>query len=146
MKLFSRSALNYSSDPAVQAEIMSWLFLQVTSLGPNVWQYLNWEHRPEMQQARPVFHSEILRLLGVFNERLSRPGTNGWVTDHGFSIADIVWAPIVEGWKQKRCGFSLKDFPAIEKWSDQVYARPAVKRAYETGGLFFGERPGYPKS
>ena len=37
-----------SSDLAVQAEIMSWLLIRVTSLGLNVWQFLNWEHRPEI--------------------------------------------------------------------------------------------------
>ena len=140
------SLLTSSADPGVQAEIMSWLFLQVTSLGPNVWQFLNWEHRPEMKDARPVFHSEILRILGILEERLSRPGTNGWISEHGYSIADICWAPLVDGWKQKRTQFTLKDFPAIEKWSDRVYGREAVKKAYDTCGLFFGERPGYPKS
>jgi glutathione S-transferase len=125
---------------------MSWLLLQVTSLGPNVWQYLNWENRPEMREARPVFHSEICRIVGILNDRLSRPGTNGWITSHGFSIADITWAPLVDGWKQQRCGFSLKDFPAVEKWSDKIYARDAVNKAYVTAGLFFGDRPGYPKA
>jgi len=99
-----------------------------------------------MHQARPVFRSEILRLLGILNDRLSRPGSNGWITDHGFSIADIVWVPLVDGWKQKRCGFSLKDFPAIEDWSDRIFGREAVKKSYETVGLFSGERPGYPKA
>lgn len=135
-----------SSDLSVQAEIMSWLFLQVTSLGPIVWQYLHWEHRKEMQEARPVFHSEILRILGILEKRLSRPGTNGWISDHGFSIADITWAPRVYGWKQKRCQFNLKDFPPMEKWSDKIYGRNAVNKAYDTAGLFFGDRPGYPKA
>ena len=99
-----------------------------------------------MQSARPVFRSEILRLLGVLEARLARPGTNGWITEHGFSVADIVWVPMVDGWKQKRCGIDLKEFPNIEKWSDRIYAREGVRRAYDTGGLFFGERPGYPKS
>lgn len=125
---------------------MSWVFLQVTSLGPNVWQFLNWEHRSEMRDARRVFHSEILRILGILEERLSRPDTNGWISSHGCSIADICWAPLVDGWKQKRCQFDLKDFPAIKKWSDNVYGREAVKRAYDTAGLFFGDRAGYPKS
>jgi glutathione S-transferase len=99
-----------------------------------------------MKDARPVFHSEILRILGILEERLSRPGTNGWISEHGYSIADICWAPLVDGWKQKRTQFTLKDFPAIEKWSDRVYGREAVKKAYDTCGLFFGERPGYPQS
>jgi glutathione S-transferase len=123
---------------------MCWVFLQVTSLGPFTWQYLNWENHPDMQQARPVFHSEILRLLGILNDRLSRPGTNGWISDHGYSIADIMWAPLVDGWKQKRCQYSLKDFPAIEEWSDRIYRRAAVDKAYKVCGLFFGDRPGYP--
>jgi glutathione S-transferase len=123
---------------------MSWLFLQVTSLGPNVWQFLNWEHHPKMQEARPVFHDEIIRILGLLEDRLSRPGTNGWISEHGYSIADIIWIPLVDGWKQKRCQFSLTDFPAIEKWSDRIYARKAVKTAYDTCGLFFGSRAGYP--
>jgi glutathione S-transferase len=141
-----RSLLMSSADPGVQAEIMSWLFLQVTSLGPIVWQFLHLEHRPEMKDALPVFHSEILRILGLLEKRLSRPGTNGWISEYGFSVADICWAPLVDGWKQKRAQFTLKDFPAIEKWSDRVYGREAVKKAYDTCGLFFGTRPGYPQS
>ena len=135
-----------SADPAVQAEIMCWLFLQVTSLGPNVWQYLNWETREEMQSARPVFRSEIIRILHLLEDRLSRPGSNGWISDHGMSIADIAWAPLVDGWKQKRCNVDLRKegLKEVEKWSDRIYARPAVKRAYDVCGLFFGERPGYP--
>ena len=136
--------LTNSADPAMQAEIMSWLFLQVTSLGPHVWQYLNWEHRPEIQSARPIYHSEILRILGILEERLGRPGPNGWITDHGFSIADIVWVPMVDGWKQNRCGIDLGEFPRIREWSDRIYGRETVRRAYETGGLFFGARAGYP--
>jgi glutathione S-transferase len=129
-----------SSDPAIQAGIMSWLFLQVTSLGPSVWQFLNWA---KMQEARPVFHDEIIRILGLLEDRLSRPGTNGWISEHGYSIAAIIWIPLVDGWK-RRCQVSLKDFPAIEEWSDWIYARNAVKKAYDTCGLFFGNRPGYP--
>lgn len=56
---------------------MTWLFFQVTSPGPNIWQRFNWEHRPEMQQARPVFHPEIVRVLGISNEGLRRQGTIG---------------------------------------------------------------------
>ena len=135
-----------SADPVVQAEIMCWLFLQVTSLGPNVWQYLNWETREEMQSARPVFRSEIIRILHLLEDRLSRPGSNGWISDHGMSIADIAWAPLVDGWKQKRCNVDLRKegLKEVEKWSDRIYARPAVKKAYDVCGLFFGERPGYP--
>lgn len=54
--------------------------------------------------------------------------------------------PMVDGWKQKRCRIDLKKFPNIEKWSDRIYGRETVKKAYDTGGLFFGERPGYPRS
>ena len=65
------------SDPQFRWKIMSWLFLQVTSLGPIVWQYLHWEHRKEMQEARPVLPLEILRVLGILEKRLCRPGTIG---------------------------------------------------------------------
>jgi glutathione S-transferase len=140
------NGLTYSADLAVQAEIMSWLFLQVTSLGPIVWQLAHWDHLPEMKLALPAFQSEIIRLIGVLNDRLARPGSNGWISAHGFSIADIVWAPMVDGFKQKKFGFTLKDYPAVEKWSDQIYARDAVKKGYTTAGVFFGNRPGYPKS
>jgi glutathione S-transferase len=99
-----------------------------------------------MQLARPVFQSEIKRLIGVLNDRLERPGSNGWISTHGFSIADIVWVPLVDGWKQNRCGFSLKDYPTVERWSDEIFGRVAVQRAYDTCGLFFGDRPGYPKA
>jgi glutathione S-transferase len=98
-----------------------------------------------MKLARPVFHSEIRRILGILNERLERPKSNGWISIHGYSIADIAWAPFVDGWKQKRMNVSLKEFPAVEKWSDRIYGRVAVEKAYNICGAFFGDRPGYPK-
>jgi hypothetical protein len=65
------------------------LFLQVTSLGPNVWQLLSWEYRKEMKHARPVFHSEILHILSTLEVQLSCSATNGWISDHGHRIADV---------------------------------------------------------
>jgi glutathione S-transferase len=98
-----------------------------------------------MKLARPVFHSEIRRILEILNERLERPKSNRWISIHGYSIADIAWAPFVDGWKQKRMNVSLKEFPAVEKWSDRIYGRVAVEKAYNICGAFFGDRPGYPK-
>lgn len=44
-------------------------------------------------------------------------------------VVDITWAALVDGWKQKPCQLNLKDFPAIKKWSDNIYKRGGVKKA-----------------
>jgi GST-like protein len=112
------------ADPAGRGRVNSWLFLQVSGVGPmqgqaNVFLHYFGEDLPRVA-ARYV--NETKRLYGIVNDRL---GVNEWLADD-YSIADIAMFP----WMiiSEYANVSLDDYPNIKAWTERMHARPAVQR------------------
>jgi GST-like protein len=116
-----------SAEPRRRAEAMQWLFWQSSGLSPLAGQAIHFI-RYAPQEARPYgqlrYLGEVRRHYGVLDTHLQgRAFVAG-----DFSIADIGcfgWVNLYD-----RYGYTLSDWPNLERWWRSVAERPAVVRAY----------------
>lgn len=115
------------TDVKGRSEVIQWLMFQMGGLGPmqgqaNVFfRYMN----EKIPTAIDRYQNETRRLYGVLNKRLS---DNEYLAGD-YSIADIAnwsWTRI-HNW----AGISIDDFEHLQRWLDQLEARPALKRGAE---------------
>ena len=107
-------------------EAMQWLFWQMGGLGPMLGQNHHFsQYAPEkIPYAIDRYVNETTRLYRVLDRRL----TDREYVAGTYSIADMAIYPwIVPHEKQ---GQTLSDLPHLQRWFQQIAARPAVKRAY----------------
>jgi GST-like protein len=107
-------------------QTLQWLFWQMAGLGPMLGQNHHFsQYAPEpIPYAINRYLKETERLYGVLDDRLAeREFVAG-----DYSIADMAIYPwIVPHQKQ---GQNLADTPHLQRWFEQLAARPAVQRAY----------------
>lgn len=114
----------YPSNERAKADVDQWLFWQVGGLGPMVGQRNHFAHAaPEkILYAIDRYTKEVERLFGVMNKRLEgRPYLAG-----AYSIADIASFPAARIWKT--LGQDITKFPNVERWLNDIGARPAVSK------------------
>lgn len=112
-----------------RADVLQWLFWQMGGLGPMAGQNHHFgTYAPEkIPYAIDRYVNETARLYSVMDNRLAdREFLAG-----DYSIADMACYPWVV--PHERQGQDLADFPNLKRWFDAIWARPAVKRAYEKG-------------
>ena len=74
------------------------------------------------------FDDEVHRIYGVMNNRLyDRP----YLAGPDYSIADIAAYPWTVAWEQQ--GIDLGEFRYVERWFEELSARPAVQRVLAVG-------------
>jgi GSH-dependent disulfide-bond oxidoreductase len=115
------------ADVRGRVEVMQWLFWQMAGLGPMAGQNHHFvQYAPErIAYAMDRYVNETNRLYGVLDKRLSdRDFVAG-----DYSIADMAIYPWIVPYKKQMQ--SLEDFPNLKRWFDSIWARPAVKRAYD---------------
>jgi GST-like protein len=107
-------------------EIMQWLMVQMSTIGPMLGQLNHFRLLPK--DSEPYAHGRYFalarRLYGLLNERLRE---REWLAGDAYSIADIAafpWARYLE-----RHGFEAGRHPSLLRWRDAVAQTPAVKRA-----------------
>jgi glutathione S-transferase len=91
-----------------------------------------------MQQSRPFFRSEVLRLLKVLDTHLGQ-SKSGYISPHGYSYVDMGWCVYSDHYVQKGVGFSLDEFPNVKGWHERIYGREGVRRAHERLGIRYEE-------
>jgi GSH-dependent disulfide-bond oxidoreductase len=107
--------------------ITEWLFWQMGGLGPMAGQNHHFvQYAPEkIPYAIERYVRETNRLYGVLNRHLE--GRNYIAED--YSIADMACYPwIVPHQRQQQ---KLEDFPNLQRWFENIKARPAVIRVYQ---------------
>lgn len=125
----------YSADEATRARIDSWLFWQMSGLGPMSGQ-VNWFARAAQKEGRDPaetslalhrFRKETARLFAVLEEALAgRDFLCG-----AYSIADMAIWPWIEKYPDN--GGGLAAHPNIAAWHARIRERPAVQRALTVG-------------
>lgn len=130
-----RTGLFYPADEARRTRIDSWLFWQMSGLGPMSGQ-VNWFARAAAKPGRdPLetglalhrYHKETARLFAVLDGALA----DGGYLCGDYSIADMCVWPWIEKYPEN--GGGLAAWPNIAAWHARIAARPAVQRALTVG-------------
>ncbi len=108
-----------------RAEVMAWLMVALTSLGPYTGQAHHWtELAPEKPDAARAYSLGLVeRVYRLLDGRLAQvPFLGG----EAYSVADVAAYPWVAraGWAERR----IADTPNLARWFAEVGARPAVQR------------------
>lgn len=112
-------------EPRARAEVMAWLMVALTSLGPYTGQAHHWtELAPEKPDAARRYSLALVdRVYRLLDARLAQvPFLGGGA----YSVADVAAYPWVAraGWAERR----IEDTPNLARWFAEVGARPAVRR------------------
>lgn len=110
-------------------QCLSWLFWQVSSLGPSAGQSHHFHHYSpvDVKLAKDRFKNETLRLYKVLDHHLQSQKTD--YISSKYSIADIACYPWINSFKKQGLK-NLDDFPNLSIWYDRINKRTAVKTAY----------------
>ena len=106
-------------------DVLQWLTLQLTGLGPMFGQYVHFTRfEPNASDyARSRYTTEAVRLIDVLNERLTHvPYLGG----DAYSIADVATYPWIARLEALKLPVEGRD--ALLRWRDEVARRPAVTR------------------
>lgn len=113
------------SSASARASTLSWLFLQVSGLGPAMGAAAYYRRSQESgEYSRKRYANEARRLLELLNNRLKDAE---WLNGEGYSVADIAnftWAR-----NPAYAGVSTADLPHLLDWVKRIESRPATKRA-----------------
>lgn len=114
-----------------------WLMWQMGGVGPMAGQAHHFlKYAPDdIPYAKARYRDEVARLYGVLDRRLAE---NEFVAGAEYTIADMAiwpWASLWKGQEQ-----TLDDKPHLQRWLDQLAARPSVIR----GRLLFAEKRNDP--
>ncbi len=120
------------TDPAARAETLSWLFWQMGAtpyLGGGFGHF--YAYAPsKIEYAIDRFAMEVKRQLDVLDRRLAQ---SPYLGGEAYTIADMaVWpwyGALAKGLVYDAGEFlSVQDYKNVQRWTDEIAARPAVKR------------------
>jgi GSH-dependent disulfide-bond oxidoreductase len=134
------------TERAARAECLSWLFWQMGAapfLGGGFGHF--YVYAPtKIEYAIDRFAMEVKRQLDVLDRRL---GESEFIAGNEYTIADIAIAPwygsIAKGQAYGTAAefLSVQDYKNVQRWTDTVFARPAVQR-----GRMVNKTSGEPSS
>jgi GST-like protein len=116
-----------SKDPRQCAITMQWLMFQMGNVGPMSGQlfYFSKLASEPLPTAVERYREEVKRLYRVMNEHLAK---NDYFAND-YSIADIALFPWVR--RYEALEIPLNDYGALQRWYNQMDARPAVQRGLQ---------------
>jgi GST-like protein len=106
--------------------VLQWLMFQMGGLGPMCGQAHHFRQQMggvEVPYGVQRYTSEVGRLYGVMDRRL---GETAFLGGAAYSIADMACWPWAR--PMRRQGWERDQFPNVERWFDDIAARPAVQR------------------
>ena len=112
---------------------LEWLHWQIGSLGPMLGQLGYFARRADEKTPAAIarFTEEGERLLGVIEKQLAQ---SRYLAGNAYSIADIAaypWMLAATTFLKEPLAQGLKDKPAIQRWLQELGARPAVQRGMQ---------------
>lgn len=116
------------TDRRSRTAVMEWLMFQVGGFGPmpgQVHHFLGLTSEEDRRYGLARFMAETRRLYGVVDRRLAN---HDYIAGE-LSIADFALLAWV--WRHQRHKVDLKDFPNVQRWYQNLMARPAVARGLE---------------
>ncbi len=127
----------FGETPLERSEIMQWLMLQMSGIGPMFGQALHFQYIAPVDNdyARRRYLTEVKRLYGVAEQRLAR---TLWLGGRSYSIADIAaWLWLAKYYKYKGIELKLASFPNLARWFQAIEQRPAYQRIHEPFNALF---------
>lgn len=128
--LARKTKLFGGTNPRQQAEVEQWLMWQMGGLGPMAGQanhFLRYAPDLDPPQVLPYaqnrYRNEVSRLYSVLNKRLA---DRAFVAGDDLTIADMAIYPWAAGWPRQEQ--TMDDKPHMQRWLDDLAARPAVQR------------------
>jgi len=118
----------YPKDLAGRIPVWEWLMWQMGGFGPmpgQVHHFIDLKNEEDRRYGLARYDKETRRLYAVANKRLGE--VEYFAGD--ISIADFAilgWA-----WRHPRHKVELSDYPNVQRWYNQMMARPATKRGYD---------------
>ena len=112
-------------EPAAKYTTLQWLMFQMGGVGPMFGQAGHFRsHTKEPQKyAIDRFTNEVNRLYKVMNHQL---GQTTYLAGNHYTIADIAtWPWIIN---PERRGVDMALYPNVQRWFEEILARPAVQR------------------
>jgi GST-like protein len=128
------------TDPAARAETLSWLFWQMGSapyLGGGFGHF--YAYAPvKIAYAIDRFAMEVKRQLDVLDRRLA---DSEYIAGDSYTIADVaIWpwyGTLAQGLAYNAGEFlQVRDYKHVQRWTDAIAARPAVKRGRMVNRVF----------
>ena len=116
------------TDPAARYRCLQWLMFQMGGVGPMFGQFSHFNaYAPEkIPYAIDRYQNEVIRLHRVLDKRLSE---SRYLAGDEYCIADIATFPWLR--TPERRNIDLADFPHVQRWFNEIAARPAVQRGCE---------------
>jgi GST-like protein len=125
--LASKTGRFLPSDLRLRWQVMQWTMFQMGHIGPMLGQAHHFlGYAPEkIPYAMNRYKNEANRLYMVVDRRLKE---SKYLACDEYTIADMATVP----WLRfpERQGVNIDEFPALKKWRDAIYERPAVKKAF----------------
>ena len=117
--------------PAVEPQrsaTLQWLMFQMSSIGPMFGQAYHWLHYASEQNSAAVerYGDESRKLFEQLDSQLK---STDYLAGNDYTIADIAVFPWIA--THAATGIDLDDYPAVRRWRDQIFDRPAVKKGWE---------------
>ena len=109
-------------------EVLQWLMFQMGGVGPMLGQAHHFRiYAPEkIEYAVNRYTNEAKRLYGVMDKQLAQ---HRYIAGDEYTIADIAIFPWLRSWQNQ--GINWADYPHLQKWFDEIAARPAVIRGVQ---------------
>ena len=126
--LASKTGLFMPRSDRDKFNVLQWLMFQMGGFGPMLGQTHHFRiYAPEkIQYAIDRYTNETRRLYGVIDKQLSK---TAYIAGKQYTIADIAIFPWTRSWKNQ--GLTLEEFPHVQRWHEEIAARPAVMRGVE---------------
>jgi GST-like protein len=126
--LAEKTGLLFGDNPAERSEVMQWLMLQMSSVGPIFGQatHFNRAAPPGNDYARRRFVTQAARLCEVYDRRLAEAR---YLAGESFSIADVATFPWL--WRHPgMLGLDPEAYPNLQRWIGQILERPGFQRIH----------------
>jgi len=126
--LASKTGLFMPRSDRDKFNVLQWLMFQMGGFGPMLGQTHHFRiYAPEkIQYAIDRYTNETRRLYSVIDKQLSK---TAYIAGKQYTIADIAIFPWTRSWKNQ--GLTLEEFPHVQRWHQEIAARPAVMRGVE---------------
>ncbi|KAF7128642.1 hypothetical protein CNMCM5793_003493 [Aspergillus hiratsukae] len=118
--------------------VLSWTAYQTAGLGPTAkyWLYFrrgypNRQNPVQLPRTIEKLHANCLRQWDILEKRLSLPGQDYIALVDRPTLADLSYFPFAMPWMFKFLGVDIQDWPHIQRWSERMLERPAVKAVLE---------------